>query len=198
MNRKRCPWCGKRIDKTKDKMLWKDSSLGHFSMLHISNCAHCRHKYGQLPYCPYALKITLGILAVIVLGFVFQSMFLILGVPILCLLYLFIPYFKLDDKGKPCEENAELSCEMRMLEKYGEIKRDDLYFLTDSFDDFDPFAVASPIHMYYVSKKSDTLLGEFLYMHEQNYDFISQESCALYDTEMNMVAKIKFVTDENS
>ena len=75
-----------------------------------------------------------------------------------------MPYSKLDDKGKPCEDNSDLHCKMVIIEKYGEIKRHDLYFLDNRFDDFELFTLASPIYIYYVSSKSSMALGEFLYM----------------------------------
>ena len=84
-------------------------------------------------------------------------------------------------------------CEIKVIEKHGEIKRDELYFLNDCFDNFEPFVLASPIYFYRVLKKNDAVLGEFLYMHEKNYGFIEKDSCELYDTEMNLIAKIKFV-----
>ena len=87
---------------------------------------------------------------------------------------------------------------MKILEQYGKIKRYGLYFLIKDFDDFDPFVVTSPIHIYYISKKSNTLSGEFLYMHEKNYDFIEKDSCDLYDTDMNLIAKIKFISNEQN
>ena len=31
----------------------------------------------------------------------------------------------------------------------------------------------------------------------KNYDYINKDICKLYDTEMNLIAKIKFITDIN-
>ena len=200
MNRTRCPWCGKRIDKTKDKdkSFWQYAIPG-YSMLKRADCAHCGHKYGQFPIYPYLLICDLLVLVIVVLLFIFQSYFL-LFVSFLALLsdlfmHLLMPYSKLDDKGKPCEDDSDLHCKMVIIEKYGEIKCHDLYFLDNCFDDFEPFILASPIYIYYVPPKSSTVLGEFLYMNKKNYDYIGQENCDLYDTQMNLIAKIKFETD---
>lgn len=199
MNRTRCPWCGKRIDRTKDKdkSFWQYSIPG-YSMLRRADCTHCGHKYGQFPIYPYLFICDLLVLVIVVLLFIFQSYFL-LFVSFLALLsdffmHLLMPYSKLDDKGKPYEDNSDLHCKMVIIEKYGEIKRYDLYFLDNRFDDFEPFTLASPIYIYYVSSKSSMALGEFLYMSPKNYDYIGQESCDLYDTQMNLIAKIKFET----
>ena len=201
MNRKRCPWCGKRIDKTKDKdkSFWQDTFPGN-SLLHRADCSHCGHKYGQFPIFPYLVKIDLLVILLLALTFAFQSGILLVitlfALLTMLFLHLSMPYSKLNDTGKPCEENTDLDCKIVVLEAYGKIKRYELYFLVGCFDDFDPFVLPSPIHLYSVSKKSDVLLGEFLYMHERNDDYINQDSCELYDTEMNMVAKIKFVSDK--
>ena len=201
MNKKRCPWCGKIIDKEKDKTLWKDrytSSVPRF--LHLADCSHCRHKYGQVPMLyPHLLKITVLLVLLAVLTFVLQSwillalLFLAIGLDIF--LHVKTPYSKLDDKGKSHEKNTDLDCEIEILEKYGEINRYEIYFLNNNFDAFEPFVLASPIHVYSINKKSNTALGEFLYMNEKNYDYIQKDSCELYDTEMNLIAKIKFVTE---
>ena len=203
MNRTRCPWCGKRIDKVKDrdKVSWQDMSLGH-SMLHKANCSHCGHKYGQFPVFPYLFKMDMLVLLLVILVFVFQSALLFAALFLLLFLNVFLhlsmSYSKLDDTGKPVEENTDLYCKMKILEKYGKIKRYELYFLNDSFDGFETFTQAAPIYIYFVSQKSDTVLGEFLYMHEKNYDFMEKESCELYDTSMNLIARIKLKPDSDT
>ena len=194
MNRKRCPWCGKKIDRDKDIVLGRDVFLSPSvpRMLRMANCGHCGHKYGQAPLFPYVLRIGLVVLLVVILAFVFQSGFLFVAAFMPVFLFVLMPYSKLDDRGKPCETNTDLLCEFVILDQYDKIKRDELYFLDDCFDDFDPFILASPIHIHYVSKKSDIVQGAFLYMHEKNFDSIKKDSCHLYDTKMNLIAKIEF------
>ena len=199
MNRTRCPWCGKRIDKKKDTTKWNDvvASPSVPQMLRVANCGHCRHKYGQARVGRYALMMVLILVLTVVLAFVLQSgWLLLLAIPI-CFLNMLIPYSKLDNKGKVCETNSDLLCEMVIMEQYGKIKRDELYFLNNCFDNFEPFVLAAPIHISDLSKSEKVIAGEFLYMHEKNYVFIEKDSCELYDTEMNLIAKVKFVTDTN-
>lgn len=193
MNRTRCPWCGKRIDKGKDKIYFHDvysPTVPRF--LRKANCHHCRHKYGQVPLLPYVLKTSLAVLVLVVLAFVFQSVFLLVCTLAPCLLLLFTPYSKLNDEGKQCETNTDSLCEFVIMDEYEKLKSNELYFLEDDFDDFEPFLLASPILIHYVSKKANTVLGEFIYMHEKNYDYINKDLCNLYDTNMNLIAKIKF------
>lgn len=199
MNRTRCPWCGKRIDKKKDTIKWSDAvaSPSVPQMLRIANCGHCQHKYGQVVVFSYAWKLALAIILTVLLAFVLQSGLLLLLVIPLCFLNMLMPYSKLDDEGKVCETSTDLLCEMMIMEQYGKIKRDELYFLDDCFDNFEPFILASPIHIY-SALKTNVILGEFLYMHEKNYNFIEKDSCVLYDSEMNPIAKIKFVIDTNT
>ena len=197
MNRKRCPWCGKRIDKKKDSILWRDviASPSVPQMLRKANCGYCGHKYGQVPVFQHLLRIVLIAILIVVFALTFQSviLFVFAFTPFFGLV--FTPYSKLDDTGKICEVNSDLLCKMMIIEKYNKIKHDELYFLNNCFDDFDPFVPVSPIHIYYVSKKGNIVSGEFLYIHEKNYDFIKEDSCDLYDTEMNLIAKIKFLTE---
>ena len=194
MNITRCPWCGKIIDKSKDAILWKDiisSSVPR--MLRKANCGHCGHKYGQVPIFPYILIFLIPVPILLCLGIILQSVFLLLLSITPCFLFMLMPYSKLDDGGKLCDTSTDLLCNFSVIEKYGKIKRDELYFLDDSFDSFEPFILASPINICCTSKKSNLVLGEFLYMHKKNYDYIDKNECNLYDTNMNLVAKIRFI-----
>ena len=199
MNRKRCPWCGKIINKYKDTISWQDviSSPSVPRMLRKANCGHCKHKYGQVPIFPHLMKMNILLVLLAVLTFALQSVILlvllILSVFLDVFLHVTMQYSKLDEKGKPAEENSDLNCEMEILEKYGKLKPYELYFLNNDFDDFEPFVLASPVHVCSVNKKSDTVLGEFLYMNENNYDYIEKDSCELYDTEMNLIGIVKFL-----
>ena len=199
MNRRRCPWCGKVIDRNKDTISWKDGfSSSVPRMLKIGNCAHCRHKYGQVPTIQNVLKVGLFVLVGFACAFIFQCEFFLFLPLIPAFLLYFIPYSKLDDEGKLYGVNTDLLCKIEIIDKYQKIKRDELYFLDNCFDDFEPFVLASPVHIAYISKRSDIVSGEFLYMHEKNYDYTKKDSCQLYDTEMNLIAKIKFITDVDS
>lgn len=197
MNRKRCPWCGKIIDKKKDTISW-DDVVGSPSVprwLRQANCGHCHYKYGQVPVLSYMLKIDLIVILLLIVAFVLQSGFLFVVAFFPTFLCVLMPYSKLDDRGKPREANRDLLCEIVIVDKYDKIKCGELYFLNDSFDDFKPFVLASPICIYRISKKGNAVFGEFLYMHEKNYNYINKDSCNLYDSDMNLVARIKFITD---
>lgn len=194
MNRTRCPWCGQKINKQKDKMLFKDMfSPTVPQFLHLANCSHCGHKYGQVPRIQYDVRILIAIVLLVILAFILQSAVIFIVAFIPAVLFAFMPFSKLDDDGKVCEINTDLLCKIEIIEKYSNIKCDDIYFLNDNFDSAELFTVASPIEIYKISKKDNTLFGEFLYMSEKNYDYIKEESCQLYDTQMRLAAKIKFI-----
>ena len=198
MNRTRCPWCGKIVDKKKDTVSWRDVVVSPSvpRMLRQANCGHCRNKYGQVPVLSYNLKIDLIVILLLIAAFVLQSGFLFVIAFVPVFFSVFTPYAKLDDRGELREINTDLLCEFVIIDTYDKIKRDELYFLDDCFDKFESFSLASPIQVNDVSKKDDTVSGEFLYMHEKNYDYMKKESCELYNTDMKLVARIKFVTDE--
>lgn len=203
MNRKRCPWCGKRTNKSKDKYFsWNNFPFNHrIIKLYTGKCSHCGYKYGQYPTSHNLMVVVIAIL-LFILAIAFQSVIFLTAAFLLLIgsivTYIFIPYSKLNDKGIPCEENEDLLCKIEIIERYGKIKRYELYFLNDCFDNFQPFVLASPVHIYYAPRKSHVILGKFLYVHEKNYDYINKDSCELYDTEMNLIAKIKFVTDADT
>ena len=136
----------------------------------------------------------------LVLMFAFQSAVLFgITIPVVILdlfLHLSMAYTKLNDSGTPIEENSDLYCKMEILEKYGKIKRYELYFLNDGIDDSEPFVLASPIQVYSASQKRNIMLGEFSYIHEKNYDYMAKDCCELYDTQMNLIAKVKFITSD--
>ena len=194
MNRKRCPWCGKIIDKKKDKISWGDviEKRDVPRRLHQANCGHCRHKYGQVPILRLVWKIDIAIVLLLIAAFVFESVFLFVVAFLPVFFNTLTPYSKLDDKGKTREINTDLLCGFSVIDKCGKLKPYELYFLEDGFDQFEPFFPASPIQIHNISKKDNTVLGEFLYMHEKNYDYIKKDNCQLYDTDMNLVANIKF------
>ena len=198
MNRKRCPWCGKTTDKSKDKYFsWNDFPLNHrIIKLYTGKCSHCGYKYGQYPSFHNLMLVVIAFL-LFTLAISFESV-IFLTAAFLVLIwgtvtYIFIPYSKLNDKGNPCEKNIDLFYKFEIIELYGKIKKYELYYLNDYFDDFQPFVLPSPINVYYAPRKSRVVLGEFLYIHEKNYDYINKDSCDLYDTEMNLIAKIKFI-----
>lgn len=193
MNRKRCPWCGKIIDKKKDKISWDDVySPSVPRWLHQANCGHCRNKYGQVPIRRLVWKIDIAVVLLLIAAFVFESVFLLVTAFLPVFFNALTPYSKLDDKGKTREINTDLLCEFSVIDKCGKLKPYELYFLEDGFDGYEPFFPASPIQIHNISKKDNTVLGEFLYMHEKNYDYVKKDNCQLYDTEMNLVANIKF------
>lgn len=169
MNRKRCPWCGKIIDKKRDTVSWNDvvGSPSVPRMLRQANCGHCHNKYGQVPVLSYMAKIVLIVILLLVLAVVFQSVFLFVIAFLPIFFTVLMPYCKLDDRGKLREINADLLCEFIIIDKCGKLKPNELYFLEDDFDDFEPFFLASPIQIHRISKKDNTVYGEFLYMHEK-------------------------------
>lgn len=195
MNKPRCPWCGGKIDKGKDKIYFRDAAFSPAvpRFLHIANCHRCGHKYGQVPLREYVIRIGAVVLLLFVLAFIFQSvaLFIVAFLPIL--LFSLLPFSKLDDEGKACEINTDLLCEIEVIEKYKKIKLNEIYFLNNEFDNYGPFSIASPISINKISKKGNVFSGKFLYMHEENYDYIKKDSCQIFDTEMNLVATIKFI-----
>ena len=195
MNRTRCPWCGKIIDKYKDKAEWKDriDNPSVSRRFVLARCSHCRHKYGQVFFSPYVL--TLYALGIVALFFGLVLKFVpLLFVPVVCLFLSHLaPYSKLNEDCTATEEREELIYDIAIIESYGKIKPYEIYFLEDNFDSFEPFIPASPVQINRVSNKKGKACGSFLYMNENNCIFTERDECNLYDTDMVLAAKIKFL-----
>lgn len=200
MNRTRCPWCGKRIDKSKDTMSWQDvfASPSVPRMLRKAKCGHCGKKYGQVPIVQFMLGIGIVVAVLTVLSLAFASVLLLFFAFATGLLGCLTPYSKLDDKGKACDEDPALVCEIAVIEKYQKLRHYELYFLDTSIDEQKPFTMVAPIEVHGTSPKGDVLYGEFLYKHEKNQVHLQEASCLLYDTKMNLAAKIRFVRDTDT
>ena len=199
----RCPWCGKIMNRHKDKRKLSDrwdSSVP--SRLRLARCRHCGHKYGQIPTFPY-VYINIIIAFLLLLGCFWVIYELEISVwfalfPMMCVYYLFrtfTPYSKLNDRGRQVDINNDMLCCALIIETYGKIKCNEIYFLSDDFDLFEPYTLASPIHVYHINKKEKYVTGEFLYMHEKNYNYIDKDVCELYDSNMKLIAKVKITTD---
>ncbi len=193
MNTTRCPWCGKIIDKEKDKTEWKDrlANRSVSRQFHLAKCSHCGHKYGQAFTSPYMLTIWLSGSALFILGLVLQFIPLLFAPILVIVLGQFAPYSKLDEDCSTVEKREELMCDLEIVERCGKITPYEIYFLEDNFDSFEPFILASPIQIDRVSKKKGVASGSFLYMNEKNYNYIDSDICNLYNTDMVLVANVK-------
>lgn len=200
MNRTRCPWCGKRIDKRKDTISWQDvfASPSVPRMLRKAKCGHCGKKYGQVPIVQFMLGIGIAAAVILVLALAFGSALLLVIALATGFLTCLTPYSKLDDKGKACDEEPDLVCEIVVIEKYQKLRHYDLYFLDTSIDEQKPFTGVSPIEIHSLSPNGDVLYGEFLYRHEKNRVYLQEASCLLYDAKMNLAAKIAFVRETDT
>lgn len=195
----RCPWCGKIMNEREDK--------GEISIPHnnrrVANCSHCFKKYGQVPTFPHAfINIIIAFAGILPCAAISDKLLgnpiLLVGVEFVAFLWLsrkFTPYSKLDDRGRQVDINNDMLCCALIIETYGKLKCNEIYFLSDDFDLFEPYTLASPIHVYHINKKEKYVTGEFLYMHEKNYDYIDKDVCELYDSNMKLIAKVKITTD---
>ena len=194
MNRKRCPWCGKMIDRKKDTQSLNDlvGSPSVPRMLRQAKCGHCHHTYGQVPPRSFDVKIGLAVMLLLAAAFIFRSgvLFVLAFAPVF--LFALTPYVKLEDTGRPRGEDAGLRCAFTVTEQYERLKPGGLYFLENSFDDFPPFSLVPPIRIRHVSRRDNTVYGEFLYRHVSLDSYCQKDSCPLYDTDGNPAARITF------
>lgn len=193
MKRKRCPHCGRMIDKKADRI----NSKGAFksSVLHsqkVARCSHCNNTYGVGASSPYIItRIWLSVVLFIIGKILNMSYLRVISV--FSVFYtIFTPYARLDSNGKLQDVDPALICDFEITEEYVRLRKKQMYFLTNDFDGYTSFQVVSPIKVVRVRKRSNMVSAIFLYNHDQNYEYTDKDAVKLYDSDMNLVAKIKF------
>lgn len=71
------------------------------------------------------------------------------------------------------------------------IKKKQIYFLTDRFDDCAAFSVASPICIESFNKKNGEVLWHFLYEHPDNMGYADKDEFEIYGSDMKLIGIFK-------
>ncbi len=198
MNKTRCPWCGKLIDKATDSQKYQKKYFYKYMRIsfgcHYGICHHCEKIYNNVPksalICSFILLGSFGI------AMVFPPIFLlaILSIPILVLLSSRGCHFKrIDDYNSGVLKFDEvLKIKAYILKSYYEIWETDILTLFSNFDEQDPFSCVSPISISKIDQKAKLIEGYWLYDHCDNAYFASLDCVHLYDDDGNIVADITF------
>lgn len=204
MNKTRCPWCGKLVDKqadarryAKEYMLTVIFRRGRI-FNHHGVCAHCGNAYSNT--INTAIKLSLYIASVVLIfsGFSLGIWILIaigLALFIFSLLYfLFATRFRriYGDNGFTIENDKNLFVRMRVIDQYYELRRGEILLLFKDHDAHEPFSRVSPISVSKLDEKAGILEGYWLYDHCDNAYFASLDQVHLYDDDGNVVADITF------
>mgnify|MGYP004522006235 FL=1 len=87
-------------------------------------------------------------------------------------------------------ENEELvtdDCEKKYFSIYMgkcHIRKNQVYFLTDRFDNYSAFSAVSPICIETFDKKSGKVIWHFLYGHNDNTKYADKDELEIYGSDM--------------
>jgi len=106
-------------------------------------------------------------------------------------MFLFGRLEKIDDQGHFAECNSDLDVTFVIHESYAALRKNEIYFFIDHFDDHPCFSVISPIYIDEIQKKTRMVWASFLYGHHENYEYMTRDCLELFDSDMALVAKIQ-------
>ena len=192
MNKNRCPWCGKKINPSIDGKDVEKKKTSRY--LTYAKCSSCGHYYGQSINSNLIKCVFLAAGVLLLIAF-------ISGIYNICFLLILIPFIALCTSFKRMDENENivktdhtLDVELVFIEA-GSIRTNEFYFLNSDFDEHESFSCVSPICIYCLKKKGKRTVGYFLYEHNENAEYINKNECDLYNSEKNLVAKVKLLKD---
>ena len=198
MNRTRCPWCGKLIDKKADSAEYRKKyfylhmkiSFGR----HYGICSHCGKIYNDVPrsalICLIAWFAYFGILMI----FPIAMYSAIIVLPLLVIISSKASHFKRIEENLSgiAKYEDKLKFKSHILAQYYEIRPTELLLLSKDHDAHEPFSRVSPIFITKCDEKSGVIEGYWIYDHFDNAYFASLDQVHLYDDDGNVVADVKF------
>lgn len=191
MKQKRCPWCGKKIDVFLDI---KRVQKKHTPMyLTYAQCGFCNNYYGQSVnsmLIKRSLLIACLLLLIALVSKLYHILFFLILLPFIAMMS---PLQKMDKCEKLVISEHTFKVAVIVLETNKQISINEFYFLNNNFDDLDSFVTVSPIYVYRFDNKNNRMLGYFLYDHQDNAEYIDREICNIYDSNGDLIAKVKLV-----
>lgn len=187
---KRCPWCGKKINCRYDSRRVKQNKLPRFFL--FARCSNCDKYYGQAVFTSVYMKIMFyPFVPLLITAYILQE-----GRILMIYLFLLIPTVFLIPIRK-MNENEEFvleDYEKKYFSVYSgkhPVKKKQIYFLTDRFDDCAAFSAVSPICIESFNKKSGEILWHFLYEHPDNIGYVDKDEFEIYGSDMKPIGIFK-------
>lgn len=183
---KRCPWCGKKINCRYDSRRVKQSKLPRFFL--FARCSNCDKYYGQAVFTSTYMKIMfyLFVPSLITAYLLQEERILIIYLLLLIPSVFLIPIRKMNEN----EEFVLEDCEKKYFSAYSgkrPVKKKQIYFLTDRFDDCAAFSAVSPVCIESFNKKSGEVLWHFLYEHPDNMKYADKDEFEIYGSDMKPI-----------
>lgn len=189
MNKKRCPWCGKIINRFDNQK--KVNKLKTPQNLIFARCIHCKNFYGQSLSTPRNLFCSLVIIFLILLGVLLQNIFIAFSSLIFILLIIISPIVRMD-KSEHYIRFSPYYYNIQILKYYSKIKKNKIYFLNCKFDQMEAFSTESPIYIKSINRKTNYACVCFLYDCDHNIELLNKTHIEVFDNKMKLVAEIKF------
>ena len=150
---KRCPWCGKKIDCRYDSRRVKQNKLPRFFL--FARCSNCDKYYGQAVFTSVYMKIMfyLFVPSLIAAYLLQEGRILIIYLLLLIPSVFLIPIRKMNENEELVTDDCEKKYFSIYMGKY-HIRKNQIYFLTDRFDNYSAFSAVSPICIETFDKKT--------------------------------------------
>ncbi len=187
---KRCPWCGKKIDCRYDSRRVKQNKLPRFFL--FARCINCDKYYGQAVFTSIYMKIMfyLFVPSLITAYLLQEGRILIIYLLLLIPTVFLIPIRKMNGNEELVPEDCEKKYFSLYMGKYP-IRKKQIYFLTDRFDDYSAFSAVSPVGIETFDKKSGKVIWHFLYEHNDNTKYADKDEFEIYGSDMKPIGIFK-------
>lgn len=101
-----------------------------------------------------------------------------------------IPIRKMNGNAEFVPEDCEKKYFSLYMGKYP-IRKKQVYFLTDRFDDYSAFSAVSPVGIETFDKKSGKVIWHFLYEHNDNTKYADKDEFEIYGSDMKPIGIFK-------
>ena len=202
MNKTRCPWCGKLIDKEADSEEYRKKYFYYYSVMklsfgrHYGVCSHCGQIYNNVPRSALiSLCVLLGVAVLLPVIPMIAGILFIALLPIMALISSRDSHFKrIDDNNSGVIKYHERQkFKARVIEQYRDMYALDIFPIFKEHDEKEPFSHVSPIFVTKIDAKSTEIEGYWLYEHADNAYFATLGTVHIYDDEGEVVADITFI-----
>ena len=160
-----CPWCGKKIDRLKDRKgrLQKKTPLE----LIFAECHHCHNYYGQTVKSKRAAFSALGMLLSFILGILFDNGWIALFALVFIIPLLTSPLIKMNENEEIITEEKSVYI-MTVKQEYQKISKNKYYYFSEDFESNPVFTQISPIYIRSYNTREKTLTFSFIYQNQSN------------------------------
>lgn len=164
----KCPWCGKKIERSDIKRVQKAKTP---SSLRFARCQHCDNYYGQSLFTKRSAFYWLISLAIFIV--ICITGFIPLVVCLCLCLWCIIrgPFLKMTKDENVIREEKQLF--KGVISKNTKIQKHQYYYLIPNFNLYDAFQMVSPIKIHTYNKRKNEVVFSFLYEHSDNYSHIT-------------------------